>query len=106
MADAPVPDVDAAQVFERAAQVFGLLATPQRLRILDLLCRGGKTLRELCDALGATRASISQNLAALQRSGVLLRRREKAGVLYCVNPSQSPLLCDAVRKMVGLADGH
>lgn len=92
---------DSAVVFERAAEVFALLGTPLRLRILTLLCEGEMNVSDLRDALGSAQSSVSQNLATLYRSGVLARRRSGAQVFYCVNESHSLMLCDAVRSMIG-----
>ena len=40
-------DVPSVRVFERAAELFGLLATPVRLRIVSALCQGEKNVTEL-----------------------------------------------------------
>ncbi len=95
-------DQDSAQVFARAAEIFALLGTPQRLRILSLLCEREMNVGELWGALGGAQSSVSQSLATLYRSGVLTRRRAGASVFYGVDPSHSLLLCDAVRSMVGV----
>lgn len=105
----PAPDASAdtesAEVFERAAEVFALLGTPVRLRILRLLCGSEMSVGALREALGAAQPSVSQNLAALYRSGVLTRQRKGAQVFYGIDPAHGPLLCDAVRRMLGAGDG-
>lgn len=100
------PEVDPGVVFERAAEVFALLGTPLRLRILSLLCEREMNVTQLRDALGGAQPSVSQNLAMLYRSGVLVRQRKGTHVYYRVNASHSLLLCDAVRSMIGSALGH
>lgn len=102
--DAPA-DTDSAQVFERAAEVFALLGTPLRLRILNLLCRSEMNVGDLRTALGSAQPSVSQNLATLYRCGVLTRQRRGSQVFYGIHPSQGALLCDAVRRMVGSGEG-
>lgn len=105
----PTPDAsadsDCAQVFERAAEVFAVLGTPLRLRILSLLCRNEMNVGELRAALGSAQPSVSQNLATLYRCGVLTRQRKGAQVFYGIHPSHGLLLCDAVRRMVGSGEG-
>jgi len=101
------PDPGLGVVFERAAEVFALLGTPLRLRILALLCEHEMNVTQLRIALGGAQPSVSQNLATLYRSGVLVRQRKGPHVFYSVNSSHSLLLCDAVRSMIGsAAAGH
>lgn len=97
------PDPGAGAVFERAAEVFALLGTPLRLRILALLCEQEMNVSQLRNALGSTQPSVSQNLATLYRSGVLVRQRKGSHVFYGVNAEHSLLLCGAVRSMIGSA---
>lgn len=102
--DAPA-DIDSAQVFERAAEVFGLLATPLRLRILSLLCCSEMNVDDLRAALGSAQPRMSQNLATLYRCGVLTRQRRGAHLFYGIHPLKGAWLCDAVRRMVGSGVG-
>ncbi|MFN9938603.1 MAG: ArsR/SmtB family transcription factor, partial [bacterium] len=79
----PVPDrataaADAAEsdaVFRTAAELFGLLATPIRLRIISSLCQGEKNVSQLLDEIETTQPNMSQHLATLYRAGVLGKRR-------------------------------
>lgn len=102
--DAPPNAGDASgAVFDRAAEVFALLGTPLRLRMVRLLCRQEMNVTQLRDALGGAQPSVSQNLAVLFRSGVLTRQRKGSHVFYGVNTSHSLLLCDALRSILGQA---
>ena len=94
------PNADSSAVFERAAEVFALLGTPLRLRIVSLLCEYEMNVGELRSALGGAQPSVSQNLAMLYRSGVLTRQRRGANIFYTVNPSHRLLLCDTVRSIL------
>ncbi|RCW74552.1 ArsR/SmtB family transcription factor [Pseudorhodoferax soli] len=98
--DAGAGDMASARVFERAAELFALLGTPLRLRILQRLCRSEMNVGELRAALGSARSSVSQHLATLHRCGVLTRQRKGAQVFYAVHPVHGGLLCEAVRRMV------
>ena len=97
---------DPGVVFQRAAEVFALLGTPVRLRIISLLCEREMNVTQLRDVLGGAQPNVSQNLATLYRSGVLVRQRKGTHVFYRVNESHSLLLCDAVRSMIGSASGR
>lgn len=94
------PNGDSSAVFERAAEVFALLGTPLRLRMVSLLCEHEMNVGELRSALGGAQPSVSQNLAMLYRSGVLARQRKGSNIFYTVNPPHSLLLCDTVRSIL------
>lgn len=89
-----------APVFERAAEVFGLLATPARLRILNVLWEREMNVTDMSGALGVAQPNLSQHLTLLYRSGLLARRRSGAQVFYRVNPDSGGLLCQAVRSLL------
>lgn len=88
------------QVFEQAAELFGLMATPARLRILDALTHGELNVSELLARIGGAQPTMSQHLGQLYRAGLLARRRDGAQVFYRVNAESVPLLCEAVRSML------
>ena len=67
---------DDARVFERAAELFGILSTPMRLRILSALCDQEKSVSELLAEINTTQPNLSQHLNLLYRAGVLAKRKE------------------------------
>lgn len=88
------------QVFERAAELFGLMAAPARLRILVALSHGELNVSELLARIGGAQPSMSQHLGQLYRAGLLARRRAGAQVYYRVHAESVPLLCQAVRSLL------
>lgn len=88
------------QVFERAAELFGLLSTPVRLRIVSALCMGEKNVSELRSLIDAAQPNISQHLTMLYRSGVVAKRRSGAQVFYRIADEFSGLVCRAVCSQV------
>src|SRR5689334_21818932 len=56
---------------ERASQLFAALAHPARLRIVELLCGGERTVNQVAAELNLTQSGASQHLAVLARAGVL-----------------------------------
>lgn len=70
------------RVFERAAELFALLSTPVRLRIVHDLMGGERTVSQLIESVGASQPNLSQHLATLYRSGLLSRRRDGVHMLY------------------------
>lgn len=74
----------ASHVIERAADVFGLLSTPVRLRIVLELCSGEKSVRELLVGLRAGQPNVSQHLTMMYRAGLIGRRKQGVQVYYCI----------------------
>lgn len=54
-----------------AAEVFKLLANPQRLQILSMLCERDRTVSELKDHLGVRASMVSQQLRILRLRGMV-----------------------------------
>ena len=84
------------RVFETAAQLFALLATPMRLKIISALCEQEKNVSELLAEIDTTQPNMSQHLAALHRKGVISRRREGAQIYYQLQSERVASLCRAV----------
>jgi ArsR family transcriptional regulator len=84
------------QIFATAAELFKLLATPLRLRIISALCQGEKNVSQLLAEIRTTQPNMSQHLAALYRSGVLARRREATQMYYRIGSERVATLCRAV----------
>ena len=72
---------------EQAAEVLKAVAHPVRLRIIELLEDGGKTVTELLTCLGTQQAYTSQQLNILKSKGVVASRRQGNQIYYSVaNP--------------------
>ena len=84
------------RVFEVAAELFAMLSTPTRLRIVCELCEGEKNVGELLGRVGVSQPNISQHLGMLYRGGVLGRRRAGSQMYYRIVSERVLLLCDAV----------
>jgi len=59
------------RVFESAAQLFALLSTPMRLKIISAVCEKEKNVSELLALIDTTQPNMSQHLSTLHRRGVL-----------------------------------
>jgi len=80
------------RVFELAADLFGLLSTPTRLRIVCWLCEGERNVGELTAHVGVSQPNISQHLGVLYRSGIVGKRRVGAQVYYRIVSPRVSLL--------------
>lgn len=84
------------QVFASAAELFALLSTPIRLRLISALCHEEKNVTQLLREIDATQPNLSQHLATLYRAGILGRRREGTQVFYRLQSQRAATLCRAV----------
>jgi len=89
-------DSSAEQVFANAADLFKLLSTPVRLKIISALCGQEKNVSQLLAEIDTTQPNMSQHLAALHRAGVLQRRREGTQVVYRIGNERAATLCRAL----------
>ncbi len=90
------------RVFELAAELFAVLATPMRLRILSALCEREKSVSELLAEIDTTQPNLSQHLAVLYRTGVLAKRKEGTQVIYRVDSEKAVALCRGVCTQIAI----
>ena len=84
------------EVFSTAAELFKLLATPIRLKIISALCRGEKNVSQLLQDVATTQPNMSQHLSSLYRAGVLSKRRDATQIYYRIGNERAAALCRAV----------
>jgi ArsR family transcriptional regulator len=90
------------RVFESAAELFAVLATPVRLKIISAVCQEEKNVSELLALIDTSQPNMSQHLAALFRSGVLSKRREGTQMYYQLKSERVALLCRAVCTQIAI----
>jgi ArsR family transcriptional regulator len=90
------------QVFESAAELFALLSTPIRLKIISAVCNGEKNVSELLAEIQTTQPNMSQHLSTLYRTGVLSKRREGTQIFYKLQSERVAMLCRAVCTQVAI----
>jgi ArsR family transcriptional regulator len=84
------------RVYEVAAELFSLMSTPIRLKIISALCNGEKTVGELLGEVATTQPNVSQHLGQLYRAGVLARQRRGQQMFYSIRNERAAMLCRAV----------
>jgi DNA-binding transcriptional ArsR family regulator len=82
-----VPHI-ARPVHEAKASLFRVLGHPARVRILELLRDGERSVGALQAELGLDSGGTSQHLAALRRIGLVTARRDGTSVYYRVADEQ------------------
>jgi DNA-binding transcriptional ArsR family regulator len=78
------------------ADRFRLLGDPTRLRLIDMLRDGERTVGSLAKDLGCTQANTSKQLALLADAGLLFRRREGLRCYYAIADPAVFEICDTV----------
>ena len=87
-------------------EFFRVLGHPARVRILELLRDGERTVGDLQEALGLDSSGTSQQLGALRRQGLVETRREGTSVHYRVRDPRLFQLLETARQILtsSLAD--
>lgn len=71
-------------IYQVKAEFFKTLGHPARIRVLELLRDGERSVGELIPEVGLEPSHLSQQLGVLRRAGVLQTRKEGSSVLYSV----------------------
>ena len=83
-------------LFEMQAEICKTLTNPKRIEILNTLKNEEKTVTELVNTLGASKANVSQHLAVMRHKGILTTRRDGVNIYYRV---ANPKVIDACALM-------
>ncbi len=84
------------------ARFFKGLGDPIRLRILELLADGEKSVGDIVERLGLAQNNVSMHLGCLRWCGYVTRRREGRYVYYSLG---DPRVMEIVRLAQGLLQG-
>jgi DNA-binding transcriptional ArsR family regulator len=91
---------NARPIHEVKAAFFRALGHPARVRILELLQDGERSVGALQAELGLDSGGTSQHLAALRRIGLVTPRREGTSVFYRVGDERTFELLDVAREIL------
>ena len=91
------PVIGDLQIFK--AQFFRALAHPARIRIVELLVRGGRTVQELQDELALDQPVVSQQLAVLRSQDIVSAQKEGVSVRYALRDPLVGALLDVARRI-------
>jgi DNA-binding transcriptional ArsR family regulator len=85
------------------AAFFRALAHPVRIRILELLVKGDRTVQQLQEALGVDQPVVSQQLAVLRANNIVSGRKEGLSVRYAI---RDPLIGDLLDTARHIFNNH
>lgn len=84
--------------FERAAEVFRVLAHPARLQIVERLdIRQPRTVGDIADEIGLAHAACSQHLSLMRVHGLVERVKNGRESLYRVADPRAIVILNCIR---------
>jgi DNA-binding transcriptional ArsR family regulator len=93
---------EAVAVFETAAELFSVLSTPIRLRVINALCDTERSVNELVQIIGCSQPNLSQHLNVLYRAGVLSKRKEGVQVIYRIQSQTVMTICRSICTQIAI----
>jgi DNA-binding transcriptional ArsR family regulator len=84
------------EILDQIAERFRVLAEPARLRILNVLLAGERTVSELVEETGLNQANVSKHLGLLRNSHFVDRRKEGLYAFYRVCDPSVGMLCEVM----------
>ncbi|MFP5450513.1 MAG: ArsR/SmtB family transcription factor [Thermoleophilia bacterium] len=91
---------DARPIYELKAELFRALAHPARIRALEVLVGGERSVGELQPEVGIESSHLSQQLGVLRRAGLVTTRKEGASVIYAIRDPQLADLLAVAKDML------
>lgn len=88
-------------IYAVKADLFRVLGHPARVRIIELLRDGERSVGSLQGSLGLDSSGTSQHLALLRRHGLVVGRRDGTTVFYRVTEGAVFDLLEAARVLLG-----
>lgn len=80
--------------------MFRALAHPARIRALEVLVGGERSVGELQPEVGIESSHLSQQLGVLRRAGLVTTRKEGASVIYAIRDPQLADLLAVAKDML------
>src|SRR5713101_5273330 len=88
-------------ISEIKADLFRALAHPARIRVLEVLAEGERSVGEMQPLVGIEASHLSQQLAVLRRAGLVATRKVGSSVFYAIrDPELVQVLASAKRMLI------
>ena len=95
-----VKATDDERLYELQANVCLALANPKRIRVLNLLKDQELSVGEMTEAMGITKANLSQHLAILRQQNLVQTRREGTTIYYRLANPKITEACAIMRSVL------
>jgi DNA-binding transcriptional ArsR family regulator len=80
-----LPDLLSGPSLDAVAEIFGLLADPTRVRILDALTHGERPVCDLAGLVGISESAMSHQLRLLRTARLVRARRDGRHMYYALD---------------------
>ncbi len=87
-------------ISELKAELFKALAHPARIRILELLADGERSVGEMQPLVGIEPPHLSQQLGVLRHAGLVTTRKQGSSVFYAIRDPQLVKLLAAAKQVL------
>jgi ArsR family transcriptional regulator len=95
------PEALSRPISEIKAELFKALAHPARIRVLEVLAGGARSVGELTELVGIEASHLSQQLAVLRRARLVTGEKDGTRVVYAIrDPELVELLAVAKRLLI------
>ncbi len=88
------------RIYKLHADVCRVLGSASRIRIIEALREGERSVGELSETLGLRQANVSQHLAVMRSKGVLKTRKVGTSIYYSVSNPMIDQACDLMRQVL------
>jgi DNA-binding transcriptional ArsR family regulator len=85
------------------AEFFKALAHPLRIRILEVLSEGERTVNEIQSIIGSEGSAVSQQLAILRNKNIVFGIKDGTSVVYSL---RDPLITDLLKLARQIFNNH
>ena len=97
----------ATPLYQTKAEFFKTLGHPARIRVLELLSEGERSVGEMLPEVGIESSHLSQQLGVLRRGGLVTTRKQGNVVFYALaSEDLAELLAVARRILTGVLAGQ
>ncbi|MEO3795137.1 metalloregulator ArsR/SmtB family transcription factor [Nonomuraea sp. B10E15] len=82
------------------AEFFRTLGHPVRIRVLELLQQGPRSVRDMLGAIDVEPSNLSQHLAVMRRTGIVTATRRGATAVYDLSSGDVAELMRSARRIL------
>jgi DNA-binding transcriptional ArsR family regulator len=87
-------------ISEVKAELFRALGHPARIRVLELLADGERSVGDIAAAVGLESSNLSQQLAVLRHAGLVTTRKQGPSVIYRIRDRALVSLLATAKKLL------
>jgi len=87
-------------IYEVKAQFFKTLGHPARIRVLEVLAGGPRSVSELQPDVGLEASHLSQQLSVLRKAGIVQAERQGSSQIYSVTDPQIFELLNVAKQLI------